>query len=111
MWLAFDHMLRNLLLSEASKITPSAVVNTDASEVELMLTTSLIELLCDFLGNSITDVFECYGCAQQYGNQLAHECITMDYETRIRLYGDLAVFSLLTLSNLSRILSNEIFKF
>ncbi|GFX78918.1 PC4 domain-containing protein [Trichonephila clavipes] len=82
MWLAFDRMLRNFLLSEASKITPSGVVNADASEVELMLTTSLIELLCDYLGNSITDVFECYGCAQQYGNQLGHECITMDYETR-----------------------------
>ncbi|GFY78714.1 hypothetical protein TNIN_49521 [Trichonephila inaurata madagascariensis] len=78
MWLTFDRMLRNLLLSEASKIMPSAVMNTDASEVELVLTTSLIELLCDYLGNSVTDVFECYGCAQQYGNQLGHECITMD---------------------------------
>ncbi|GFY17701.1 hypothetical protein TNCV_1074361 [Trichonephila clavipes] len=66
MWLTFDRMLRNLLLSEASKIMPSAVVNTDASEVELVLTTSLIELLCDYLGNSIADVFECYGCVQQY---------------------------------------------
>ncbi|GFX42652.1 PC4 domain-containing protein [Trichonephila clavipes] len=94
MWLAFDRMLRNLLLSKALKITPSGVVNTDASEVELMSTTSLIELLCDYLGNSITDVFECYGCAQQYGNQLGHECITMDYETRIRLYVDLTVFTI-----------------
>ncbi|GFV08214.1 PC4 domain-containing protein [Trichonephila clavipes] len=94
MWLTFDRMLRNLLLSEASKIMPSAVVNTDASEVELVLTTSLIELLCDYLGNSIADVFECYGCVQQYGNQLGHECITMDYETRIRLYGGLALFTI-----------------
>ncbi|GFX60949.1 PC4 domain-containing protein [Trichonephila clavipes] len=73
---------------------PSAVVNTDALEVELVLTTSLIELLCDYLGNSIADVFECYGYAQQYGNQLRHESITMDYETRIRLYGDLALFTI-----------------
>ncbi|GFY53794.1 hypothetical protein TNIN_372321 [Trichonephila inaurata madagascariensis] len=105
MWLTFDRMLRNLLLSEASKIMPSAVVNTDSSEVELVLTTSLIELLCDYLGNSIADVFDCYGCAQQYGNQLGHECITMDYETRIRLYGEtlLALFTIvLTLNNLSK---------
>ncbi|GFX98579.1 PC4 domain-containing protein [Trichonephila clavipes] len=93
MWLTFDRMLRNLLLSEAAKIMPSAVVNTDASEVELVLTTSLIELLCDYLGNSIAEVFEYYGCAQQYVNQLGHEC-TMDYETRIRLYGALALFSI-----------------
>ncbi|GFX28839.1 PC4 domain-containing protein [Trichonephila clavipes] len=58
MWLTFDSMLRNLLLSEAFKIMPSAVGNTDASEVELVLTTSLIELLCDYLVNSIADVFE-----------------------------------------------------
>ncbi|GFW65704.1 PC4 domain-containing protein [Trichonephila clavipes] len=94
MWLTFDRMLRNLLLSEASKIMPSAVVNTDASEVELVLTTSLIELLCDYLGNSIADVFECYECVQQYGNQLGHECITIDYETRIRLYGGLTLFTI-----------------
>ncbi|GFW54713.1 PC4 domain-containing protein [Trichonephila clavipes] len=62
MWLAFDRMLRNLLLSEASKITSSAVVYTAASEGELVLTTSLIELLCDYLGNSITDVLKCNGC-------------------------------------------------
>ncbi|GFS64917.1 PC4 domain-containing protein [Trichonephila inaurata madagascariensis] len=110
MWLTFDRMLRNLLLSEASKIMPSAVVNTDASEVELVLTTSLIELLCDYLGNSIADVFECYGCAQQYGNELGHECITLDYETRIRLYGDLALFTIDFEQLLSRILSSEIFK-
>ncbi|GFV43136.1 PC4 domain-containing protein [Trichonephila clavipes] len=80
-------------------------------EVELMLlTTSLIELLCDYLGNSITDVFKCYGCAQQYGNQLGHACITMDYETLIRPYGDLAVFTIDFEQLLSRILSNEIFK-
>ncbi|GFR02922.1 PC4 domain-containing protein [Trichonephila clavata] len=94
MCLTLDCMFRNLLLSEASKIMPSAVVNTDASEVESVLTTSLIELLCDYLGNSIADVFECYGCAQQYGNQLGHECLTMDYETRVQLYADLAFFTI-----------------
>ncbi|GFT87158.1 transposable element Tcb2 transposase [Trichonephila clavipes] len=46
------------------------------------------------LDNVVQNVFECYGCVQQYGNQLGHECITMDYETRIRLYGGLALFTI-----------------
>ncbi|GFY59424.1 PC4 domain-containing protein [Trichonephila inaurata madagascariensis] len=58
------------------------------------ITTSLIELFYEYLGSSITDVFECFGCIQGYANQLGHECITMDSETRLQLFGDLAFFAM-----------------
>ncbi|GFQ90484.1 PC4 domain-containing protein [Trichonephila clavata] len=77
MSMVFDCIFRKLLLNEVSKITPNVVVNTDISEVESVLTTSLIELFYEYLGSSITDVFECFGCTQEYANQLGHECITM----------------------------------
>ncbi|GFQ75053.1 PC4 domain-containing protein [Trichonephila clavata] len=89
-----DCIFRKLLLNEVSKITPNVVVNTDISEVESVLTTSLIELFYEYLGSSITDVFECFGCAQEYANQLGHECVTMDHKTRLQLYGDLAFFAM-----------------
>ncbi|GFQ82422.1 PC4 domain-containing protein [Trichonephila clavata] len=89
-----DRIFRKLLLKEVSKITPNVVVDADISEVESILTTSLIELFCEYLGSSITDVFECFGCTQEYENQLGHECITMDHETRLQLYGDLALFAM-----------------
>lgn len=91
--MVFDCIFRKLLLNEVSKLTPNVVANTDISEVESVLTTSLIELFCEYLGD-IADVFECFGCTQEYANQLGHECITMDYETRLKLYGDLAFFTM-----------------
>ncbi|GFT32238.1 PC4 domain-containing protein [Trichonephila clavipes] len=94
MSMVFDCIFRKLLLNEVSKLTPNVVVNTDISEVESVLTTSLIELFYEYLGSSITDVFECFGCTQGYANQLGHECITMDRETRLQLFGDLAFFAM-----------------
>ncbi|GFR24762.1 PC4 domain-containing protein [Trichonephila clavata] len=94
MSMVFDCIFRKLLLNKVSKITPNVVVNTDISEVESILTTSLIELFCEYLGSSITDVFECFGCTQEYANPLGHECITMDRETRLQLFGDLAFFAM-----------------
>ncbi|GFR32220.1 PC4 domain-containing protein [Trichonephila clavata] len=94
MSMVFDCIFQKLLLNVVSKITPNVVVNTDISEVESILTTSLIELFYEYLGSSITDVFECFGCSQEYANQLGHECITMDHETRLQLYGDLAFFAM-----------------
>ncbi|GFX88614.1 PC4 domain-containing protein [Trichonephila clavipes] len=90
MSMAFDCIFRKLLLNEVSKFTPNFVVKTDISEVESVLTTSVIELFYECLGSSITDVFECFGCTQGYTNQLGHECITIDSETRFQLFGDLA---------------------
>ncbi|GFW83886.1 PC4 domain-containing protein [Trichonephila clavipes] len=94
MSMVFDCIFRKSLLNEVSKLTPNVVVNTDISEVESVLTTSLIELFYEYLGSSITDVFECFGCTQGYANQLGHECITMDREIRLQLFGVLAFFAM-----------------
>ncbi|GFR06406.1 PC4 domain-containing protein [Trichonephila clavata] len=53
MSMVFDCIFRKLLLNEVSKITPNVVVNTDISEVESILTTSLIELFYEYLGSSM----------------------------------------------------------
>ncbi|GFR26769.1 PC4 domain-containing protein [Trichonephila clavata] len=94
MSMVFDCIFRKLLLNEVSKITPNVVVEYRHFRSRIILTTSLIELFCEYLGSSITDVFEYFGCTQEYANQLGHECITMDRETRLQLFGDLAFFAM-----------------
>ncbi|GFQ81256.1 PC4 domain-containing protein [Trichonephila clavata] len=64
----------------------------ELAQIRKRITESSMSMVFDW--SSITDVFECFGCTPEYANQLGHECITMDHETRLQLYGDLAFFAM-----------------
>ncbi|GBM99544.1 hypothetical protein AVEN_250612-1 [Araneus ventricosus] len=66
----------------------------ELSDVEMVLSMSLTELLAGNIKSRIDDVLVCKGCLENQANQLGHECVTMNFESRHSLYGDLAILSI-----------------
>lgn len=86
----FGRVFQGLLLWEVQRRTPSSVVQESNEDAEIILTTSMSELLSDNLKSNIEDIFMCNGCEMSLGNQLGHECVTQNNEIRARIYGDRA---------------------
>lgn len=86
--------LKKRILSEVTKRSPRSNLEMEQRDVEMVLSTSLTEILSTHLKDRIGDVLVCHGCRENQANQLGHECITLNHESRHRLYGDLALFSL-----------------
>lgn len=87
----FEVMFKNVLSTLIQKQCPNIVSSNIPEDVEIELTTSLVELLEDRLGLNIRDVFECDGCIENQCNQLAHSCMTYSNERRFYVYGNLAL--------------------
>ncbi|GFT99229.1 PC4 domain-containing protein [Trichonephila clavipes] len=64
------------------------------SDAEMVLTTSMVELLCNHIEENISSLFVCFGCLEGYENQLGHECMTYSNGQRISEYGDLAILNM-----------------
>ncbi|GFW91868.1 PC4 domain-containing protein [Trichonephila clavipes] len=60
----------------------------------MVLTTSVVELLCNHIEENISSLFVCFGCLEGYENQLGHECMTYSNGQRISEYGDLAILNM-----------------
>ncbi|GFY24472.1 putative uncharacterized transposon-derived protein F54H12.3 [Trichonephila clavipes] len=60
----------------------------------MVLTTSMVELLCNHIEENISSLFVCFGCLEGYENQLGHECMTYSNGQRISEYGDLAILNM-----------------
>ncbi|GBL60037.1 hypothetical protein AVEN_40776-1 [Araneus ventricosus] len=91
--LLFGKIFMNLLRKEISAQTPKALFTDECSDIEIVLITSLLELLRDYLEENIQLVQKCHGCETFQGNPLAHECVAYNYE-RLNYYGDLAIFNM-----------------
>lgn len=92
----FCKIFPKMILKEADQqmspsANPSEMGNDDA---EMVLTTSMVELLKCHLEASINNVFECIGCEENFGNQLGHDCMTMNRDRKLRRYGNVAIFSM-----------------
>ncbi|GFT57580.1 PC4 domain-containing protein [Trichonephila clavipes] len=66
----------------------------DCIDAEIVLTTSMVELLCNHIQENISSLFICYGYLDRNENQLGHECMTYSNEQRISKYGDLAILNM-----------------
>lgn len=88
--LMFGRIFQGLLLWEAQRRIPSSVVQESSEDAEIILTTSMSELLSDYLKSNIDEIFMCNGCDMNLGNQLGHECVTQGNEIRAKIYGDRA---------------------
>ncbi|GFY71574.1 hypothetical protein TNIN_327841 [Trichonephila inaurata madagascariensis] len=44
----------------------------DFIDAEIVLTTSMVELLCNHIQENVSSLFICYGCLEGYENQLGH---------------------------------------
>ncbi|GBN52808.1 hypothetical protein AVEN_221775-1 [Araneus ventricosus] len=66
----------------------------ELSDVEMVLSMSLRELLEDNIKSRIEEMTVCNGCIENQANHLAHECMTMNFESRHSLYGVLAILSM-----------------
>ncbi|GBM89582.1 hypothetical protein AVEN_258650-1 [Araneus ventricosus] len=79
-------------------LTPSPHSNLEMKlyDVIMILSTSLKEMktISSHFKDRIEDVLVCKGCLGNKANLLGHECVTINYETRHRLYEDLALFSI-----------------
>ena len=94
--LMYSKVFRKMIKKEIEKETPAS---EDASEIEnvdaeMVLTTSMVELLKSHLESRIGDVFECTGCDLNHENQLGHDCVTMNHDRRLHRYGDIAILSM-----------------
>ena len=87
----FGRVFQGLLLCEVQRRIPSTLIPEDNADVEILLITSMSELLCDYLKTNIEEIFVCHGCATEEGNQLAHECVTQNNEIRARIYANRAL--------------------
>ncbi|GBN43358.1 hypothetical protein AVEN_80821-2-1, partial [Araneus ventricosus] len=91
--LMFRNFLKKKILLEVSSRSPRTNLQMELSDVEMVLSTSLTEIFADNIKSRIDDVLVCNGCLQNQANQLGHECVTMNFESRHSLYGDLAILS------------------
>ncbi|GBN72063.1 hypothetical protein AVEN_19973-1 [Araneus ventricosus] len=91
--LLFGNFLKKKILLEVSSRSPRTNLQMELSNVEMVLSTSVTEILADNIKSRIDDVLVCNGCLQNQANQLGHECVTMNFESRHSLYGDLAILS------------------
>lgn len=90
----FDHLFRKILLQETRKRMPSNIISESNSDIESALTTSMAELLKDYLSSNIAEIFQCSGCEMELGNQLGHECIMSGNDYRADVYGDRALLNI-----------------
>ncbi|GFT80473.1 PC4 domain-containing protein [Nephila pilipes] len=90
----FGRVFRKLLKKEVTKHIPFPKTDFDCIDAEIILTTSMVELLSYHIQENISALFECYGCLEGYENQLGHECMTYTNEQRIFEYGDLAMLNM-----------------
>lgn len=86
----YGRAFRRLLVQEVQSRTPSTPEPGNNEEEEMILTTSMTELLKDYLQRSIGELFKCNGCENGWENQLGHECVTEGNNFRAQIYGDLA---------------------
>ncbi|GFR26220.1 uncharacterized protein TNCT_612361 [Trichonephila clavata] len=90
----FGRVFLKLLRKEVAKHIPFPKSDYDCIDAEIVLTTSMVELLCNHIQENISSLFICYGCLEGYENQLGHECMTYSNEQRISNYGDLAILNM-----------------
>ncbi|GFX96888.1 PC4 domain-containing protein [Trichonephila clavipes] len=87
----FGRVFLKLLRKKVAKHILFPKSDFDCIDAEIVLTTSMVELLCNHTQENILSLFICYGCLEGYKNQLGHECMTYSNEQRISEYGDLAI--------------------
>ncbi|GBM89635.1 hypothetical protein AVEN_190287-1 [Araneus ventricosus] len=92
--LMFGNFLKKKILSEVSSRSPRINLEMELSDVEMVLSVSLTELLADNIKSRIEEMMVCNGCIENQANQLGHECVTMNLESRHSVYGDLAILSM-----------------
>ncbi|GFW84480.1 PC4 domain-containing protein [Trichonephila clavipes] len=81
--------------AEVAKHSPFSKSDcVDTIDAEMVLTTSMVELLCNHIEENISSLFVCFGCLEGYENQLGHECMTYSNGQRISEYGDLAILNM-----------------
>ncbi|GBN63566.1 hypothetical protein AVEN_244808-1 [Araneus ventricosus] len=92
--LMFGNFLKKKILLEVSSRSPRTNLQMELSDVEIVLSTSLTEILADNIKSRIDDVLVCNACLENQANQLGHECVTMNSESILSLYGDSAILSI-----------------
>ena len=92
--LMFGNLLKKRIQLEILARSPCSNLDMGVKDINMILTTSLTEILSMLLMDRIENLLVCQGCIENQANQLSHECVTMSYETRCKLYGDLALFSI-----------------
>ncbi|GFX40085.1 PC4 domain-containing protein [Trichonephila clavipes] len=91
----FVRVFLKLLRKEVAKHIPFPKSDcVDCIDAEMVLTTSMVELLCNHIEENISSLFVCFGCLEGYENQLGHECMTYSNRQRISEYGDLAILNM-----------------
>ncbi|GFV86339.1 PC4 domain-containing protein [Trichonephila clavipes] len=91
----FGRVFLKLLRQEVAKHIPFPKSDcVDCIDAEMVLTTSMVELLCNHIEENISSLFICFGCLEGYENQLGHECMTYSNGQRISEYGDLAILNM-----------------
>lgn len=94
MCLLLQQIFPRFVEREVSKQSSTPSSDFEKSDVDMVLTTSLLELLKIHLQKQISELFECSGCRDGCENQLGHDCINLSYAHRLRRYGNLALFSI-----------------
>ncbi|GFS44788.1 PC4 domain-containing protein [Trichonephila inaurata madagascariensis] len=90
----FERLFLKLLRKQVAKHIPFPKSDFDCIDAEIVLTTSMVELLCNHIEENISSLFICFGCLEGYENQLGHECMTYSNEQRISEYGDLVILNM-----------------
>ncbi|GBM35786.1 hypothetical protein AVEN_108976-1 [Araneus ventricosus] len=74
--------------------SPRSNLKMKLDDVNMILSTSLKEVLSSHIKDRIEDELVCNSCLENQVNQLGHECITLNHESRHSLHGDLAILSI-----------------
>ncbi|GBN19248.1 hypothetical protein AVEN_65986-1 [Araneus ventricosus] len=90
----FGNFLKKKILLEVSSRSPRTNLQMELSGVEMVLLMPLTKILADNIKSRIDDELVCKGCLENQANQLGHECVTMNFESKHSLYGDLAILSI-----------------
>ncbi|GFY70624.1 hypothetical protein TNIN_426621 [Trichonephila inaurata madagascariensis] len=72
----FGGVFLKLLKKEVAKHNPFPKSDFNCIDAEIVLTTSMVELLCNHIQENVSSLFVCYGCLEGYKNQLGYECMT-----------------------------------
>ncbi|GFY50389.1 PC4 domain-containing protein [Trichonephila inaurata madagascariensis] len=90
----FGRVFLKFLRKEVAKHIPFPKSDFDCIDAEIVLTTSMVELLCNHIQENIPSLFIYYGYLEEYENQLGQECMTYSNEQRVPEYGDLAILNM-----------------
>ncbi|GBN77868.1 hypothetical protein AVEN_10089-1 [Araneus ventricosus] len=74
--LMFSNFLKKKILLEVPSRSPRTNLQMELSDVEMVLSMSLTELLADNIKSRIEEMMVCNGCIENQANQLGHECMT-----------------------------------